>query len=89
MRRKLLQLRQLMNDLVSNPNSGSLKVKDVAEFLDISSKTLKKLETTGIFPKPERNHWGWRVYNPEILPELKRRLREYQKSVHDKKIVKE
>lgn len=39
------------------------KIKDIANLLDVSVKTIKNWEQKGYLPNPRRNKWGWRVYS--------------------------
>jgi len=71
----------------SNETPDVLKVKEVADYLGISPKTVKKLEQIDVFPKPRRNHWNFRVYDRTDLPDYKERLREYQENVRNRTVV--
>jgi len=52
-------------------NMGDLfKIGDIAEILDVSTKTLKNWEAEGKIPKADRNKWDWRVYNQEQKDKL-------------------
>ena len=46
------------------------KIGDIAEILDVSTKTLKNWEAEGKIPKADRNKWDWRVYNQEQKDKL-------------------
>lgn len=46
-------------------NNKEYKVKDIAETLGVSVKTIKNWEKKGYIPKARRNKWNWRVYSGE------------------------
>lgn len=48
-----------------NKSNNECTVKDLAEILEVSTRTIKNWEKKGYIPKAARNKWGWRVYNDE------------------------
>ena len=49
--------------LERNKSDNEYTVKDLAEILEVSARTIKNWEKKGYIPKAGRNKWGWRVYN--------------------------
>jgi len=46
-----------------NKSDNEYMVKDLAEILEVSARTIKNWERKGYIPKAVRNKWGWRVYS--------------------------
>lgn len=46
-----------------NKSDNEYMVKDLAEILEVSARTIKNWERKGYIPNAVRNKWGWRVYS--------------------------
>jgi len=51
--------------IMRNKPDNEYTVKDLAEILDVSARTIKNWEKKGYIPKAGRNKWDWRVYDEE------------------------
>lgn len=47
-----------------------MKVKNFADALDVSTRTIKTWEKSGYLPEPKRNKWGHRVYSKSEIKKL-------------------
>ncbi len=53
--------------LPGHQDDNECKIKDLAERLKVSVRTIKNWEKQGYIPNARRNKWNWRVYNKEEI----------------------
>lgn len=48
-------------------NERKYTIKNLAESLNVSDRTIKEWEKKGYIPKAKRNKWDWRVYSEQEI----------------------
>lgn len=51
------------------------RISEAAELVRLHPVTLRRYEAKGILPTAKRHPLGWRIYTPDDIREMKRRLK--------------
>ncbi|MCB9772245.1 MAG: MerR family transcriptional regulator [Candidatus Omnitrophica bacterium] len=68
---RLRQIKLGQNRKQKGVNVGEITAAEMAKLLSISKKTLDRYEKSNIFPKPQRNTQGYRIYVKQDVETLK------------------